>query len=331
MIALRRLLTTAFCLLAFLAGPAFGAISFIYPAPGSWVKKSDYLILKLNSTDFTGVKISVNGEAGELFDIGSPEYRKLFQDIVIVQPAWDPGRNRITVAAFRAKEQAETASAEIYYYPGSELSRVPPEYKPYVMHLEERDKLCAGCHNMAPTVEQMSSSLEKQNPCFGCHKRILTAKYVHGPAGTYSCGYCHTAGGSPKYHPIKREAELCNSCHGDKEAEFRKRKYVHGPIEAGMCEVCHDPHGSAYQYQLRAPVNELCLSCHDKIRNEFHVVRTPSGEGHPLGGKPDPSRPGSGREMSCVSCHAPHSADVRYFFRNNVESRLALCQMCHQK
>ena len=38
-----------------LSGAAEGAISFIYPAAKSWVKRSDYLILKLNNPDITGV------------------------------------------------------------------------------------------------------------------------------------------------------------------------------------------------------------------------------------------------------------------------------------
>jgi len=313
------------------AAPVRGEISIVYPAPGSWARYSDYLILKLNSTELSGVSIHVNGVLGDLLEIGSPEYRKMFQDIVIVQPSWDPGRNQLVVEGYKGKNKVETVKAEIYFYGGSDPSRVPPEFKPFVMHSEEREKLCTHCHNMAPALEQMNSNQEKLNPCFGCHKKIISAKYVHGPAGTYSCGYCHTPGGSPKYLPLRREAELCNSCHAEKAAEFRKRKFVHGPIEAGMCEPCHDPHGSPYPAQLRLKINDLCLSCHETIRKDFHVVRTTTGEGHPLGGRPDPSKAGTGRELSCISCHNPHSGDGRFFFQGNAVDRSALCILCHNK
>jgi predicted CXXCH cytochrome family protein len=98
-----------------------------------------------------------------------------------------------------------------------------------------------------------------------------------------------------------------------------------------MCQDCHDPHGSQNESHLVKPVNELCLSCHAHIRKQKHVVRTSSGEGHPLSGKSDPSKKASGRQMSCVSCHAPHGGAVRYFFVSNADDRMNLCQMCHNK
>jgi predicted CXXCH cytochrome family protein len=308
-----------------------GAVSFIYPAPNTWVERSNHLILKLNNLEITGVTINVNGVAGDQLLVSSPEYRRAFQDILIVQPVWDRGRNEITVEAYTGKDRVETAQSLVFYLPKGDPSSAPPEFSANVFHVAEMESRCSSCHVMNPSPAQLQSTIEKENPCIGCHRRMLNVKFVHGPAGTFSCVYCHKERATPKYAVTKREAALCGECHEDKAADFRKRKYVHGPIAGGLCETCHDPHGSPYYGQLKAPINELCLSCHEAIKKSFHVVRTTTGAGHPVSGRKDPSAPKSGREMSCVSCHNPHASDVRYFFVNNAEDRMQLCQMCHNK
>jgi predicted CXXCH cytochrome family protein len=304
---------------------------FVSPTPNTWVSRSEHLVLKLNNPEVTAVRINVNGVIGDMLSISSPEYRKAFQDFLIVQPLWDQGRNEISVEAYVGKERAETAVASIYYAPGGDGATVPPEFKPFVFHLPDTENRCIGCHNMAPSPAQLLSTQERENPCFSCHRGMLRVPFVHGPAGTYSCVYCHQEKATPKYSVTKRDMPLCAECHEDKASEFSKRKYIHGPIAGGMCEVCHDPHGSANRAQLRMPINTLCLSCHEAIARKPHILRTPSGEGHPVSGRKDPSASASGRDMSCISCHNPHAADVRYFFVNNADDRMELCQMCHNK
>lgn len=327
----REITAAAAALFFCFATGALGAVTFIYPAPNTWVERSNYLILKLNNPEITGVRINVNGLAGDLLQVSSPEYRKAFQDLLIVQPVWDRGRNEVSVEAFIGKDRAEVAQTMIYYVPQGDQLSAPPQFKQFVFHEPETEARCVGCHNMAPSPSQILSTREQDNPCIGCHRRMLNVAYVHGPAGTYSCVYCHKEKAAPKYAVVKREAALCGECHEDKAADFRKRKYVHGPIAGGMCEVCHDSHGSQQYGQLKAPVNELCLSCHESVRKTPHVVRTTTGEGHPVSGRKDPSAPKTGRPMSCISCHNPHASDVRYFFVTNNEERLMLCQMCHNK
>jgi predicted CXXCH cytochrome family protein len=306
-------------------------VEFIYPSTSSWVKNSGHMIIKLNQADLTAVRVTVNGNASELIDVGSPEYRKLFRDFFIAQANWDSGKNSVQVDLFRGGQKIESATTDIYYLTPDKSPQAPPEFTPNTMHLAEKERLCLSCHNMNPTREQMNSNIEKDNPCFGCHKKMMTAKYVHGPAGTYSCGYCHSSKGSPKHSVPKRGAALCYECHSDMSVQMKKRKYLHGPVEAGMCEACHDSHGSQNESQLLMPINELCLSCHGHIRRQTHVVRTPDGQGHPMKGRPDPLKKASGKEMSCVSCHNPHGGNVRFYFVNNPEDRMALCQMCHYK
>lgn len=327
----KRQILVALLLVALSGFASHAAITFVYPAPKSWVKRSDYLVLKLNSQEISEVRITVNGLASDMLQVASPEYRKAFNDFIILQAIWDTGRNEVTVEGFGGGKKLESQATEIFFNPRDDPALIPPEYSATVMHVPEREKLCAPCHNMAPAKEQTAQVTEKTNPCYACHKRILNVPFVHGPAGTFSCSYCHNAQGNPRYAPVKRDAALCLDCHEDKAADFKKRKFRHGPVDAGMCEICHDPHGSRYPAQLRAPVNELCVSCHEQIKKEPHVVRTTTGEGHPLEGVTDPSKQGSGRQMSCISCHNPHAGDVRYFFQNNAEDRMLLCQMCHNK
>jgi len=319
------------CLLLFANSAAFAAVDFIYPAPNTWVKSTGHLIVKFNQTDLTNVRVTVNGLASDLIEVGSPEYRKLFRDFFISQAIWDSGKNSVLIDLFLGGQKIESANANIFYVPPSSSLQPPPEFTPVSMHTPEKERLCVSCHNLNPSSAQMNSNIENDNPCVSCHKKILNAKYVHGPAGTYSCGYCHASKGSPKHAVPKRGAALCYECHADMSVQINKRKYIHGPIEAGMCEACHDSHGSPNESQLIMPINELCLSCHGHIRTQNHVVRTTSGEGHPYKGKPDPSKKRSGKTMSCISCHSPHAGDVRYYFVNNDEDRLNLCQMCHNK
>ena len=329
---MRKLLFAYISVIMLSSAPtARGAIEFIYPSPNSAVTSSGHLIFKLNQAEVSTIRISHNGLVSDPVDVGSPEYRKLFQDFFIAQSLWDPGVNKLDVDLFNGGQKIESAGLSIFYAPEDGNQKVPPEYAAVALHRPDKERLCQSCHVMNPTQAQMNSSFEKSNPCVICHKKMLAVKYVHGPAGTYSCGYCHASKGSPKHAVPKRGASLCYECHSDMSLQIKKKKFIHGPVEAGMCYACHDPHGSQNESQLLKPINDLCLSCHGHIRNQKHVVRTTLGDGHPLSGKNDPSKKGSGRQLSCVSCHNPHGSDVRYFFTSNSDDRMSLCQMCHNK
>ncbi len=312
------------------ASVASAAVTFVYPSPHSLVRRSSHLVIKFNDSDVSAVKITVNGVASDLLNVGTPEYRKAFQDMLIVKPQWDAGKNEIVVDLYKGKDLVNTSREDIFFLANKDATP-PAEYQVHRLHVPENEKLCVDCHNMNPSADQATSLQMKENSCYSCHKGMLDVKYVHGPTGTYSCGYCHSLTAKIKYDTPKRDMELCSECHAEKAAEFKKRKYLHGPVAAGMCEVCHDPHGSNYPSQLKLPVNELCTSCHEDIKKTPHVVRTPTGGGHPISDKPDPSPYGKGRLMSCISCHDPHAGDVRYFFVNNADDRMLLCQMCHNK
>lgn len=326
-----RILLIALVVLAVHAMSAGAAVNFVYPGPHSWVNRAGHVIMKLNQPDLTTIRVTVNGLASDPLDVGSPEYRRLFQDFFIAEALWDRGVNKLQVDLFRGGQKVETAATEIFLTDPERKGSAPPDFAANTMHVPEREVMCVSCHNLKPTRAQMNSTQERVNPCMGCHGKMLNVKYVHGPVGTNSCGYCHTSEGNPKHGVPRRGSALCFECHADMAKAMQKLAFVHGPVEAGLCEACHDPHGSQNESQLIKPINELCLSCHGHIRNQIHVVRTPEGKGHILSGKPNPAKMGSGREMSCIACHNPHGGAVRYYFVSNSEDRMTLCQMCHNK
>lgn len=326
---LRGVMTCA--ILAVLAGEGLGAIDVIYPQPRTWTDRSDHLVFRLNGLEYTGVRVTINGVDSDIFPIGTPDYRRAFQDFVILKPLWDPGKNTLLIEAFRESTVSDSVTAEIHYVPRRGNEPPPADTPRSIMHTPSREVACVACHLMNPTVEQVNRTTGKKNPCYGCHRSITTPSHVHGPVGTFSCAWCHALGGDPKYSTPKRDATLCGECHVETMKRVRGWKLRHGPVDVGMCEICHDPHGSEEPYLMRRPVNELCLSCHEDVAKGIHVVRTTRNESHPLSGKPDMNPNRQGLDIACISCHNPHGGDVRYYFQNNEEDRMALCQFCHRK
>jgi predicted CXXCH cytochrome family protein len=313
------------------ARTALATITMIYPEPGSSVTESRHLVLKLGSTDLTGVVITVNGVATDPLPVGTTEYRRAFRDFLILQPLWDKGSNQITVETFNSDKKLESFKSDIFFAPKGEGLSTPNNFRQAVMHQPQLETLCTPCHNMRPTAKQMSSAQDKDNPCFSCHKRMANMKFVHGPVGTYSCSYCHSLQGTPLYSTPKRDTKLCFDCHTEKEKEFKGFKFRHGPVAGGMCEICHDSHGSEYPSMLHKPIDKLCLSCHEQVAKTVHVTTLSDGSGHPISGKTDLSERGKGRELSCISCHNPHGGKARYYYVTGNDNKMALCQICHNK
>ena len=318
-------------LLLVLAGPV-SALELVYPADGTYVVRSDYLVIKGGETPLLdGISIEINGIKSDVFDLTGEQYRAAFGEFLIVEPDLDPGENHIVVEGYLAGRPEARTSARVFFLK-DETATPPAAFGPYLMHLPEREALCAKCHNMTPTAKALAGVAAPANPCAGCHARMLNRKHVHGPAGVYQCTYCHDEKSKPAKYRVKpqSDAAMCNDCHSDKLEEFRKNKFVHGPIEAGMCLVCHDAHATDHPAQLIRPVNQLCLGCHEGIDTAVHVLRgVSSGKSHPLEGKVDPSTPG--RAFTCASCHNPHGGMGEKLFVRNVVERMVLCKECHKK
>ncbi|MFQ6078511.1 MAG: cytochrome c3 family protein [Thermodesulfobacteriota bacterium] len=179
-------------------------------------------------------------------------------------------------------------------------------------HYGENEKRCVNCH---PELEQ--------EDCRACHAALLEYTALHPPAGEGECLACHDSDSSPKYQLVadmREDPEPCLMCHSDKEEELVDVDYVHPPAGEG-CLLCHDPHGSRHESLVVMSTNRICAYCHEEMAETPHPV-----SGHPLGGSPDPSRPG--RELTCASCHNPHASEYEYLL---TAPEISLCAECHPK
>ena len=73
-------------------------------------------------------------------------------------------------------------------------------------------------------------------------------------------------------------------------AKAQQAAHPHGALEAENCWGCHDPHGSPEPKLLAKPERELCLHCHDDVKQQLakRSVHNPLQQGQ------------------CGKCHEPH-------------------------
>lgn len=194
---------------------------------------------------------------------------------------------------------------------------------------------CESCHSAVDASgiphkkkNKIAKGLSAEQPdlCYGCHDRAPFDKKVLHAAVGMGCTGCHNPHASANSKLlVTAMPELCYTCHD--KAGFTK-KTVHPPVAAGECLTCHQPHSGDNPSLLSSPVPELCLMCHDGMTGK-HVMAGYGLGNHPVTAKPDPSRPG--RELSCTSCHNPHSSNLASLFASESLSPRSLCLMCHKK
>lgn len=208
---------------------------------------------------------------------------------------------------------------------------------------------CSACHKSVEGKnhpdQKGSVVLTQKIPalCYGCHDEAkFKGKYGHTLLGM--CTGCHNPHRSDSTHLLKSDQPgVCYECHD--QAKFR-RKYVHKIIDMGGCSSCHAPHISNHQHLLVNAEHELCISCHAAKLKLPHVVSLPGKKRHPVTGVKDPStvklikvpnpvNPKTeievqdpnvqGKEMTCGSCHDPHSSDFR-----GLLTQARICTKCHK-
>jgi predicted CXXCH cytochrome family protein len=187
--------------------------------------------------------------------------------------------------------------------------------------------LCLNCHE--PHSSAAEKLLLKATPdvCFMCHDGSdFKKEYSHSPVAAGMCMSCHEPHqGDVKKLLLDKSPELCFICHA--RAGFYKQDQ-HPPVSAGMCSVCHEPHASKDAALLYYPITDGCLICHPRIDKTPHAAGAFSQVGHPLKDRKDPkSKYG---ELSCASCHDPHSSDYINLFRYKARTALELCSACHK-
>jgi predicted CXXCH cytochrome family protein len=104
----------------------------------------------------------------------------------------------------------------------------------------------------------------------------------------------------------------CAACHKD----IVGRKSQHGPVAVGMCAVCHVDEkpglDGKHAFSLSRPQPELCLSCHEGMRETIAKAAVPHG---------------ALRTGGCTACHDPHGSSQRAFLKGKTMEET--CSACH--
>ena len=218
------------------------------------------------------------------------------------------------------------------------------KFKGKSVHQPVSGGMCTGCHNAHQSNYPKILLKEVPGLCYNCHDESkFKGKSGHTLVGM--CMGCHNPHSSNTDKILKSDQpELCYTCHD--KAKFTK-KYTHAVvIMPGGCSSCHSPHVSNNPALLPKAINQLCLTCHVG-KDGRHITTLPGKRVHPVKGLPDPSTTtlsyvpdpnnplivqllpdpkNPGRELSCISCHNPHSSDFRRLFPS-----VRICSRCHKE
>ena len=189
---------------------------------------------------------------------------------------------------------------------------------------------CGSCHTGNHDGGKPAPVLTTPVPdlCFACHdKAAFNKKNLHAPVAGGMCGSCHDPHTSGKAKLLVAAVpDLCFTCHN---VGTMAKKEVHARAAGGKCLTCHDPHGTDSAYVLNQLVEGHCESCHDEITGKHVMARISPNDSHPLKGRPDPLR--TGRELSCSSCHNPHTVEQQRISTAGLKSPAPICLRCHKK
>lgn len=224
-----------------------------------------------------------------------------------------PGENVYSLQVRSDTYELLLADTLSFYYYTSYLADEPPEsFSRLDFHDEEVEAKCSQCHQ----------ELEEDD-CSFCHASVVELEFTHEPAEDMDCTSCHDESDYPKYELLedfREDPEACLMCHGDIEELMGEVENIHAPIEES-CLICHDPHSAANPFMIPVRTKELCMNCHEDIKEGFHPETN-----HPLEYEQDPRR--EDRRFNCASCHDPHGSDEELLLRNDYAT---LCSECHMK
>lgn len=184
----------------------------------------------------------------------------------------------------------------------------------------------------APT-PKAAETFAGTDTCLACHgelarlwQRQRHTQYLMSPrrdAAGKGCEDCHGSALAHVREGVRvlpaagrltgtRQYKPCLQCHERTVPHGVWARSPHGKARLG-CTACHAVHQDPKApMMLKAPVNELCLSCHKGNRNQFRF-----NSHHPVL---------EGR-MLCTQCHPPHGEQPR---PKTVRARDALCTECHR-
>lgn len=241
-----------------------------------------------------------------------------------------PGPNIIEVSLDVAGAPPVRETRVLFYYlPIISAEDPPQDFKRMPFHRADAEAACSECHRMQPLPSDAAPTSAEQSTCHACHSGLTKIKEVHGPAALWACTKCHDpTSASQRYATPEPVMPLCFSCHQEQKDRFYGNPYQHGPTATGYCTICHNPHGSEHGFFLKKAVFNLCTTCHFEKTGRHVISWGPTGQGHPLRGRRDPTR--VNRELSCASCHNPHAAPAPRLWNFGATRWLDLCRNCHR-
>jgi predicted CXXCH cytochrome family protein len=222
--------------------------------------------------------------------------------------------------------------------------------KSFIFHKPYMDRNCTACHDMNLGFKPIKANAELCIKCHRSHIDVEADDWVHGPSGLGQCSLCHAAhkSESPGLLAVA-QPELCLKCHD--AAFIEKDPFhsaltdktcsnCHDPHASGNRLLLAD--GRTYQWRekkqgveikrghpmwgkedcakchyteksnaMRDNVDQVCLTCHDKIQ-----TADPGTKLHEAVAK-----------GKCIVCHTPHSSRRPHLIRQTAEK---ICLQCHK-
>jgi len=238
---------------------------------------------------------------------------------------------------------------------------------------DHRSDSCTPCHVVSLDNNPANGGYDDPNPLAAAKFGGVQCENCHGPGGNHIhdyiplasplsseiCGTCHASAHHPTYtewqDSIHATANLewqnsthftaeCQQCHS---ADYIFAASVPADAKAEdfklgiTCVVCHDPHSVKNEFQLRAPVRDLCGRCHtdeqpvpgESVHHSTVEMYTGVG-GYEFPGEVYTNSYHTQIEESCAACHmytAPFDATSNTAISGHTfEPRIEACRECHE-
>lgn len=199
----------------------------------------------------------------------------------------------------------------------------------------ELGKPCLICHDLnSEKIKKahFSTDLGGVN-CFNCHythaadKKGLLKESVHEPFVSGMCDVCHNISAEGKIEVKGQTKKICLACHSSLLVKDDTVK--HSGYDMLECVDCHNPHTGGEKWLLKKKITQICFDCHGKEEAAKHPYDVVPSQKINLD-KNNEIWLTNDRQMSCVSCHNPHSAKIPFLLRESLEDG-KLCNICHPK
>lgn len=221
---------------------------------------------------------------------------------------------------------------------------------PTTLAAQQREGEPDGRHAVQPD----SSNLVDPVVCANCHKEVVsgiandphskpalsndgkgvTCESCHGSGNAHAKGGDATLIFNPSTATAKEVDEKCETCHGNKHANFERSAHGRGKVSCIACHTIHAP--GALKYLLKIEQPQLCFQCHSEVKPEFsmpfhHKVQEgliDCTDCHDAHGSLEENtlRASTWQFIMCTKCHAPTAGPFIYV---HPAIKAAGCTFCH--